>query len=81
MKAWATIGALMSLLASAPAETNVERDRRPESRPPAGSAGHTVQGGSFYVWDEDRQEAEDWARELAQSWARAIAAAPPPGDE
>lgn len=29
------------------------------------SPGHAIAGVGFYVWDEDRRRALDWARELA----------------
>jgi hypothetical protein len=33
--------------------------------PDAAPSGFGIEGGGFYVWDEDRREAEDWAIELA----------------
>jgi hypothetical protein len=29
------------------------------------TTGFGIEGDGFYVWDEDRREAEDWAIELA----------------
>ena len=68
MRVWATLGALLSVLAGAqiPADSDAERAEYP--------AGYCVDGGDFYVWDEDREEAERWATELARTRATA-----PPG--
>jgi len=77
MKAWAVIGALMSLLASAPSEADAEREMREDGERRREPAGYSIEGASFYVWDEDRREAEAWALELAESWARAIVARQP----
>lgn len=61
MKVWAAFGALLSLLAGAPGPES-------EGGPlPDDPAGYIVEGGDFYVWEEDREEAERWAAELARS--------------
>jgi hypothetical protein len=77
MKIWAVIGALMSVLAAAPSEPRAENERPEPGERGSGRVGHSIVGASFYVWDEDRREAEGWALELAEAWARAITAAQP----
>jgi hypothetical protein len=81
MKAWAVIGALMSLLASAPPEAGARLE--PGSGGPLGGepTGRSITGPGFYVWDEDAGEAEAWALELAEAWARAIVRGPQPEDD
>jgi hypothetical protein len=61
MKGWATIGAFLSLLAGGqpPMDPAAPRSERP--------AGYSIEGGDFYVWEEDQEEAERWAIELARS--------------
>jgi len=61
MKVWFTIGAFLSLLAAgqSPAEPPAPRPARP--------AGYSIEAGDFYVWEEDMEEAERWALELARS--------------
>ncbi len=61
MKAWAALGAFLSLVAGGQPPTD-SATRRPEN-----PAGYSVEGGDFYVWEEDQKEAERWAIELAQS--------------
>lgn len=61
MKAWITLGALLSLLGGTQASEGAGRPL------PDHPAGYAVEGGDFYVWDEDREEAERWATELASS--------------
>jgi len=77
MKIWAVIGALMSVLATAPPEAGAEPEHAEGGERPGEPSGYSIAGPAFYVWDEDRREAEAWALDLAESWARAIAAAPP----
>jgi len=67
---WAVIGTLVSLLLGPP--PTVDRSDEPEPMPRGGGSvarplGFRVEAGSFYVWDEDRREAERWAVELADS--------------
>lgn len=61
MKAWAVLGAFLSLGAGGQPPTD------PATRRPENPAGYSVEGGDFYVWEEDQKEAERWAIELAQS--------------
>ena len=68
MKLRLALGALLSLVLGA--RTDADRDLDEildRSGPPASSrsAGFGVEGDRFYVWDEDRREAESWATELA----------------
>jgi len=66
MKLWATIGTLMSLLASGALPPDASVDEAPDSREARPAApGHAFEGPGFYVWDEDEHEAESWAGELA----------------
>ena len=62
MKLAALIGALLSLATGGPPAGDREA-------PPSDPSGYAVDGGDFYVWDEEREEAEQWARELARSRA------------
>lgn len=61
MRVRITLAALVSLLAGAPAIGDAG------TGPPSQPAGYAVDGDAFYVWDEDRDEAERWAAELARA--------------
>lgn len=64
MKIWPVLGILLSLVTgSLPDATPSELD---EERDPvhAAPSGFGIEGDGFYVWDEDRREAQDWAIEL-----------------
>jgi len=61
MKAWAALGAFLSLVVGGQPPPD-SATRRPEN-----PAGYSVEGGDFYVWEEDQKEAERWAIELARS--------------
>jgi hypothetical protein len=67
---WALLGGVLSLLTSTlPDAIDPRREEARESTaaPAAGTrpAGFGIEGDGFYVWDEDRREAEEWATELA----------------
>ena len=70
MGGWALLGGLLSLLSGAlPEPSDMQRDEvRDATETPAAeesATGFAVEGDGFYVWDEDRHQAEDWAIELA----------------
>lgn len=67
MKIWPVLGTLLSLVTgSLPDATPSDLDEAEENEPiHATSSGFRIEGDGFYVWDEDRREAEGWAIELA----------------
>ena len=68
---WALLGGVLSLLTGT--LPDAIDPRREETREATGApaseartpAGFSIEGDGFYVWDEDRREAEVWAIELA----------------
>ncbi len=68
---WALLGGVLSLLTSTvPDAIDPQREEgreATESRASeaSASAGFGIEGDGFYVWDEDRRDAEGWAIELA----------------
>lgn len=73
---WLVLAAFMSMLAGSTEDVSVVEELESGSRArrvAAVRAGFSVQGSSFYVWDEDRQEAEAWAADLAAGEASASA--------
>jgi hypothetical protein len=61
MKLWITLGTLLSLLTGT--QGTGDGGRRLADSP----AGYSIEEDDFYVWDEDREEAERWATDLAGS--------------
>lgn len=65
---WALLGGVLSLLTGTlPDAIDPQREEAREG-PVTESAtptGYGIEGDGFYVWDEDRREAEEWAIELA----------------
>jgi hypothetical protein len=61
MRFWAIVTACLSLLGGA-----VDPDGDPEARS-QGQTGYSAEGDGFYVWDEDRESAAEWASQLAES--------------
>jgi len=67
MKIWPVLGTLLSLVTGALPDTipggleEADRDEPVHAAP----SGFRIEGDGFYVWDEDRREAEGWATELA----------------
>ena len=66
MKIWPVLGILLSLATgSLPDATPSDPDEAEKNEPVlAAPSGFGIEGDGFYVWDEDRREAEEWAIEL-----------------
>ena len=67
MKIWPILGTLLSLVSGplpdlAPADLEGPDRDEPVH---AASRGLAIEGDGFYIWDDDRREAENWAIELA----------------
>lgn len=67
MKIWPVLGTLLSLVTgSLPDAVPGDLDDAEENEPVhLAHSGFGIEGDGFYVWDEDRREAEGWAIELA----------------
>lgn len=66
MKFWPVLGTVLSLVTGSLPDSlsaNIDSDARSGSAARE-SSGWGIEGDGFYVWDEDRREAEDWAIEL-----------------
>jgi hypothetical protein len=69
---WLVLAAFMSLLAGSAEDVAAAEELESGSRARSVAAvrpGLSVEGSSFYVWDEDASAARAWARELAGSRA------------
>jgi hypothetical protein len=67
---WALLGGVLGLFSGTlpdAVESRRENAREATASNAAAPAsrGYGIDGDGFYVWDEDRREAEDWAIELA----------------
>jgi hypothetical protein len=68
---WTLLGGVLSLLTGTlPDAIDPQREEARESnRAPVARVttptGYGIEGDGFYVWYEDRREAEEWATELA----------------
>ncbi len=67
MKIWPVPGTLLSLVSgSLPDATPNDLDDVDENEiVHVAPSGFGIEGDGYYVWDEDRREAEDWATLLA----------------
>lgn len=67
MKFWPALGTLLSLVTGSLPNTVPSEIEETERNEPVHAArcGYGIEGDGFYVWDEDRHEAEAWANELA----------------
>lgn len=71
MRIWSVIAAVISLVAGAPARAVEESNPGTPQQERSGDAtGYRIQTDEFYIWDEDRETAEQWSEELAASGSR-----------